>query len=160
MADPARPAEAEAGCLSGLTGLSSEIQKYKNIFRSYVWSLSLRITLNLWDTKVAYSTTASCITFNSSYIYLKCRVNQQPLTAVCFTIGIHNHLGSYFFLNDPMSWGKSCSKIPWIYRTHPNIGTGTGTGTWTWTGIGIGIGIGIGTERELDPVYLISLHPS
>ena len=54
--------------------------------RSYVRSLNLRIIYQLWDTKVKYSTPASCIIFNTSYICLKCRVNRQPLTAFWSTI--------------------------------------------------------------------------
>ena len=33
VADPAKPAKAEAGCLSGLASLSIEIQKYKKFFQ-------------------------------------------------------------------------------------------------------------------------------
>ena len=54
--------------------------------RSYVRSLNLRIIYQLWDTKVKYSTPASCIIFNTSYICLKCRVNRQRLTAFWSTI--------------------------------------------------------------------------
>ena len=94
----------------------ASVLKFKNTkisFRSYVWSLSLRITLNLWDTKVKYSTSASCITFNSSYIYLKCRVNQQSLTVLVHSTPMSHGrilhlLEPYFFLIDPWSWCKSC----------------------------------------------------
>ena len=43
----ADPAETEAGCLSGLAGLSIVVK-----FRSYVWLFSMRINFQLSDTKV------------------------------------------------------------------------------------------------------------
>ena len=56
VAEPARPAEAGAECLPGPAGLGGKIYGIT----------SLRITCNLWDIKIKYSTPVYCIAFNSS----------------------------------------------------------------------------------------------
>ena len=58
VADPAYPAEAEAGCLSGLAGLSGEILKCKNFFQiiclAIISAYNLEVFSEIFDSCLLY----------------------------------------------------------------------------------------------------------
>ena len=84
----------------------------------------MRITFNLQDTRVEYSTPVSYVTFNSSYIYqvfenIKWISSHKQLSSFQCAhkegarlkanyIKLDNILSRIFLLADPTSWGKWC----------------------------------------------------